>query len=332
MRAFKIIVLIMVLAVGWFVLVPLVKVLYFKLMVDRALSTQGTPTEWNGLYFSSRPSFSPDGRFLLFSAYRRGDSDIYVMRVDGTGLKRLTQNGAINYEPGFSPDGRTIVFVVGKDRLSGRLYRMEADGSNQQPLTYNSAAELSPSFAPDGTKIVFARAALPVTTGDIGPIGAEWDLHVLTLDGSTEFPITHERYPLASACSFSPDGKKVVFSVANELFEVGVYVVDADGSRPPTRLLGQIASYPAFSPNGKKLVCVTSGMQDGKPWDALLVMGPDGFNPVELLRKNEDLTSPVFSPDSQSLLFLRAQKGSDVNTLWQMDVNGEHLRRVKIPL
>ena len=61
--------------------------------------------------FDSNPSFSTDGRWVLFSSRRRGSVDIYRVQVDGTHLERLTDDVAFDDQPVMSPDGQHVAFV-----------------------------------------------------------------------------------------------------------------------------------------------------------------------------------------------------------------------------
>jgi TolB protein len=55
-------------------------------------------------------AWSPDGRRLAFASDRDGDDDIYIVRLDGTGLRKVTRNLVDDSNPSWSPDGRRIVF------------------------------------------------------------------------------------------------------------------------------------------------------------------------------------------------------------------------------
>lgn len=55
-------------------------------------------------------SWSPDGQRIAFSSDADGDEDIYVIRLDGTGLRKITHNSADDSSPTWSPDGRRIAF------------------------------------------------------------------------------------------------------------------------------------------------------------------------------------------------------------------------------
>jgi Tol biopolymer transport system component len=64
---------------------------------------------------ASAASWSPDGRRIAFSSDLDGDEDIYVVNLDGTGLRKITHNSADDSNPTWSPDGRRIAF----DRSTG---------------------------------------------------------------------------------------------------------------------------------------------------------------------------------------------------------------------
>lgn len=116
---------------------------------------------WRG---NVTPAYSPDGRTIAFArstdAY---NSDIFLMRASGGGLRRLTTSqGTHDSEgeesmPAWSPDGRTIVFVSNRDG-NFELYRIDADGRNERRLTTTPRLdEESPRFSRDGGRLVFVR-------------------------------------------------------------------------------------------------------------------------------------------------------------------------------
>ena len=85
-----------------------------------------------------QPAWSPDGRWILFASHRDhtdNGRDIYAMRPDGSGVKRLTRANAET--PTWSPDGRYIVFAA------GGLFVMRADGSGVTSLPVGEVGEAS---------------------------------------------------------------------------------------------------------------------------------------------------------------------------------------------
>jgi Tol biopolymer transport system component len=104
---------------------------------------------------ASDPVWSPDGRKLAF--VRRNASlghPIYVVKADGSGLRRLTQSPARDADPTWSPDGRKLAFVSDRDGNS-EVYVMNTDGSGQRNVTRNPAFDADPTWSPDGRKLAF---------------------------------------------------------------------------------------------------------------------------------------------------------------------------------
>jgi Tol biopolymer transport system component len=79
------------------------------------------------------PMYSPDGLKIAFISTHDGDPEIFVMNANGTGLRKLTDNTAVDAAPSWSPDGGKIVFTSDRDG-SFELYSMNADGSQQQMI------------------------------------------------------------------------------------------------------------------------------------------------------------------------------------------------------
>jgi Tol biopolymer transport system component len=79
------------------------------------------------------PMYSPDGMKLVFISTHDGDPEIFVMNADGSSLKKLTDNTAVDAAPSWSPDGGKIVFTSDRSG-SFELYRMNSDGSQQQMI------------------------------------------------------------------------------------------------------------------------------------------------------------------------------------------------------
>lgn len=58
------------------------------------------------------PDWSPNSREIAFSRRYRGRRDIYVIRPDGSGLRRVTKQAGLHDWPAWSPDGRRIAFLT----------------------------------------------------------------------------------------------------------------------------------------------------------------------------------------------------------------------------
>lgn len=100
------------------------------------------------------PSFSPDGRSIVFVKYSSDGYNTYlcVANVDGSNLTQLTDAGmGTVWRPCFSPDGKNIVFQCKKTQKGDNdLYVVDKNGNNLTQLTINKSFDGEPYWANDG--------------------------------------------------------------------------------------------------------------------------------------------------------------------------------------
>lgn len=96
------------------------------------------------------PNWSPNGnKIAYYWSNRIGQTDIYVVNPDGSGITNLT-NGFGGSDPVWSPDGSKILFGD-----SGEIYVMNADGSERTNISNSLEYNATYVWSPDGTKIAF---------------------------------------------------------------------------------------------------------------------------------------------------------------------------------
>ncbi len=89
----------------------------------RLTKEKGDPATPTGLFFQTEPAWSPDGKRIAFASRRDEPSHIFVMRPNGTGVRRVTSSARDDDHPAWSPDGRRIAF--GRE---GALFVVPAEG------------------------------------------------------------------------------------------------------------------------------------------------------------------------------------------------------------
>jgi Tol biopolymer transport system component len=126
-------------------------------------------------------AWSPDGRKLAFVRSNAGlGNSIYVVNADGSGLRRLTRNPALDWgaAPTWSPDGRKLAFASERDGNS-EVYVMNANGSGRRNLTRDPAFDGDPAWSPDGRSIAFR------STRD-----GNTEVYIMNADGSWQRNLT----------------------------------------------------------------------------------------------------------------------------------------------
>lgn len=77
-----------------------------------------------------------------------GDTEIFTINPNGTGLAQLTRNAADDYYPSWSADGLKIAFVSERNGTDFEVYRMSASGAGQTNLTNNPASDARSDWQP----------------------------------------------------------------------------------------------------------------------------------------------------------------------------------------
>lgn len=106
------------------------------------------------------PRWSPDGRKLIFTSYRDGFPDIYLLDLATRSPRLLVSVQGTNTGGRFSPDGRRIAMVLSGEGNS-EIYVSNADGREISRLTHNPMVKAGPCWSPDGTRLVFASEPGP---------------------------------------------------------------------------------------------------------------------------------------------------------------------------
>src|SRR6185437_9007133 len=160
------------------------------------------------------PSFSVDGKWIVFTSERGGSAEIYRVHADGSGLERLTDDPAFNDQGALSPNGSTLAFVSTREGGFANLWIKDLSGPGRRarPIAKTNAGSFRPSWSPDGKWIAF--------TSDRNTTRTRWDggwelvqstaLYIIRADGSSLRRLT-ELGGYAGSPRWSPDGRRIVF-------------------------------------------------------------------------------------------------------------------------
>jgi len=160
------------------------------------------------------PTFSPDGRQIAFVRNADRFDRLFVVNVDGTGLRTVTASASVHVQdPEWSPDGTRFAFSDGGD-----LYVVNADGSGLRNLTTDEFSNARhPSWSPDGSRIAYAVLN---------------EVRVIAVSGGGSSTVVGGLREVWEV-SWSPDGTQIAFvndPGDNPQVQEELYLANADGS------------------------------------------------------------------------------------------------------
>jgi Tol biopolymer transport system component len=173
--------------------------------------------------YDAEASFSPDGQWIVFSsmrdAYGRTLDDkekkmleenpsyfgeIYIMRADGSGQKRLTNVPGYDGGPFFTPDGSRIVWRRFDERgLIADVWTMKLDGTDAKQITDFGSMSWAPYAHPSGEYFIFASNKLGFENFELFMVdtqGTKEPVRVTYSDGFDGLPVP------------SPDGTQLAWT------------------------------------------------------------------------------------------------------------------------
>jgi len=158
------------------------------------------------------PSFSPDGSMIAFlSSTLHTPHDLWIMKTDGTGAKRLTTKGVKDFR--WSPDGKSIMITVNRKGFEETLViGIEAESAEKRITGLVPGASI-PAYSPDGELFAFTAPNEKKVR----------DLWIGTADGERIEAVT-EKISVRNVF-WSPDSRKIYYEVGKD-YGVGIWEMD----------------------------------------------------------------------------------------------------------
>jgi TolB protein len=223
------------------------------------------------------PRWSPDGRSIAYTSYRRGGANLFISNIFAGTLDEVTKGDKVgeNWLPAWSPDGTRLAFSSPRDG-NAEIYVVNRDGSNLRRITNNPGIDTTPTWSPTGTQIAFVsdRSGAP-------------QIYIVGADGLGLQKVTSESYADRPTWSPAPYNEIAFTSRTGPGNDIKVKDLASGQVRQLTFGEGTNES-PAFAPNGRHIAFMST--RSGK--SQIFIIARDGKNLKQITRSGNN-----FQPD-----------------------------------
>jgi Tol biopolymer transport system component len=251
-----------------------------------------------------------DGQ-LVISSERGGSRDLWLVRADGTDMRQLTHDRAVENGPRFSTDGRRIAYSSIQDGNSDIWVRPLERGPATR-LTTHPLPDVYPSWSPDDRMIAFygARGGGVAATLFVVPVSGGEPHQITTSDVSKYFP------------QWSPDGKWFYYASGFERPSgVQIFRMAVEGGTPE-QVTKAPAYYSRWSADGTRLYFPGNERGSSDLWELTIATSRER----RLTRFPRDIgeLGRYALAASRTHLYFTLRK--DVGEIWVMDVAANDAR------
>ncbi|MCZ7591239.1 MAG: DPP IV N-terminal domain-containing protein [Kiritimatiellae bacterium] len=235
---------------------------------------------------------------------RTGKKELYLMDVDGAGLRQLTSDNSVNLAPNWGPGGRQLVYT---SYLKGfpDIFLIEMASGARKRIAYYSGLNTGGAISPNGREMAM------VLSKDGNP-----ELYVRDLQGGALTRLTQTQRAAEASPAWSPDGRQIVY-VSDQSGAPQLYVIDRNGGS--SRRLTSRGSQNVAPDWGANNVIAYASLFGGR-WN-VSVTDPSGSDPRQITPGDADYEDPSWGPDGRHIVAGRAVRYTSKVVL--LDIMGD---------
>jgi TolB protein len=166
--------------------------------------------------YTAHPSFTPDGKQIVFDSSTDDSYRIYIANADGSGAHLVSSSKSIQVEPKVNPNNPSLIAFTSDRSGTPQIYTINSDGGDPERLTDGIGEAVNPAWNQDGEHLAFAW------TQGYAPFWMEVASHqyvqLTKAAGKNENP------------AWAPDGVHIAFS-SNRSGSYQIWTMLSDGSQ-----------------------------------------------------------------------------------------------------
>jgi tol-pal system beta propeller repeat protein TolB len=253
---------------------------------------------------------------IAFVSNRSGKPQIWIMNVDGSDQRQLTNMPEGACQPAWSPDGNRLAFISPCNLnqevyLGTNLFILDVESGGITPLPSAPGGDFDPAWSPDGTRIAFSsfrdyyrKQIYLITLAD---------LSIVSLSANK----VHDSQP-----AWSPDGMQIAF-VSERYGRYQIWLMNADGSeqRAFSRSGNLINLHPVWSPDGQSILYTQTDAGGGVPRVMVSRLDEEPFKEIRIAPDLLPMREATFSPDGHWIVYESWPDGIN-HDIYIMSTNG----------
>jgi len=256
----------------------------------------------------SDPRVSPSGERIVFTVKttdlqeNKGRTDLWLVSVDGTAVRRLTSHPNGDHDPRWTPDGEAVLFISGRSG-SSQVWRIPVDGGEAEQITHLALDTANLIVSPDGKQIAFTMEVFPGCRS-VEETKARLDREAKRKSSGR----IYDRIFIRHWDTWKDGRRSHLFAMPSTGRGEPVDVMADMDADTPSKPFGGPDEF-TFTPDGRHLVFTARDAGPKEPWstDFDLYRAPiDASTPPECLTEENTAWDccPLFSPDGKTMAYL----------------------------
>ena len=259
----------------------------------------------HGILGDSSPSYSPDGKNLVFLRDYLDTQEIFIQPVRGGALRQVTFDKRIIQGVSWNADGRYLIYSSNRAGTPS-LWRISAEGGAPEPLPFGGGDRaVQPTVARRGNRMAYTNFSYSsdIWRAELPGVGATTSVSD-KLSAPAKFITSTE---LEEGPQYSPNSKRIVFQ-STRTGNYEIWRCDADGSNlvQLTHMEGPLTGTPRWSPDGREIVF------DSRPsgHSHVFVVNAEGGTPRQVTSGDSENGVADWSADGKSIYFGSSRSGT----------------------